>query len=166
MQAWISTIAAFIATWMGAASTPPPVHPHPHFAQRYGTIVIPKLDVRAPIREGTAHHAVLDRAVGHSRRSDWPGEGGTSLWWGHNVTPMLGRPYGIFHFIDQLRRGDKIKLRMPYGKFSYTVRRHWIIPVENVASFFRRYKDDRIYLAKCYPDESSDYRYIVLAKPM
>jgi sortase A len=158
MTAWFATLAALLST-MGAAPTPP------HYAhdQKAGVIIIPAIHVRAPIHQGTAHH-VLDHSVGHTKRSDWPGEDGTSLFWGHNVTPMLGLPHGVFHNINRLRRGDTIKVRMTYGTYRYTVRRHWEKEESEVADFLRRHRDGRVYLIKCFPDFSSSHRYIVLAK--
>lgn len=157
LSVWALITAALLG---GAAPTPP----HYERGERAGMMVIPRLDLEAPIREGTGH-AVLDHAIGHSRRSDWPGEGGDVITWAHNVTPTLGLPHGPFHETDRLRPGDPIIIRMSYGFTQrYRVVRHYIVPVEEIPAFFTRHHDGRLYLSRCYPDGSTAFRYVVLAK--
>ncbi len=61
---------------------------------------------------------------------------------GHRTTYLAP-----FRFIDELRAGDKIEVKMPYGKFTYVVQKHsrqadrfWVI--NNVGY-------DRLVLSAC-----------------
>jgi sortase A len=91
---------------------------HGHAAAR---IVVPKLNLRMVVVAGTS---VDDLKKGPGfydiRRRGYatalPGMGGVVAIAGHRTT--YGHP---FRYIETLRKGDRIFLQMPYGRFTYKV---------------------------------------------
>ena len=77
---------------------------------------------------------------------------------GHRTT--YGAP---FRRIDQLERGDRIELRMPYGRFVYRVERTRIVPPTET-SVTARVAYDRLVLSACHPLYSAAKRIIVFAR--
>ena len=148
-----------------AASPPIQVTPPPTGAA-YGTIAIPAIGIRAPIRQlparGTGKR-VLDRAVGHLPSTYGPGMSGTVALFGHRVTPTLGMAHGPFRYINRLRPGARIIVRMPYGRYVYRVRGHKVVQANAWSAFRPRLGDDVLLLAACHPPGSAAYRYVVRA---
>jgi sortase A len=141
--------------------TPPPT------AAKYGTITIPSIDVRAPIRQLASRGPgtrILNFAVGHLPSTSSPGMGSTIGLFGHNVTPMYGQPYGVFNKIDEMKRGSRIIVRMPYGRFTYKVTGHRVIASDAWHVFKPQVNKEQLFLAKCWPDGSAQYRYVVKAR--
>jgi sortase A len=115
------------------------------------------------VYEGIANPRDLDRGPGHYPSTTVPGLGGTVAIAGHRVTPVGGRPYGPFYFIDRLRRGSLIILRMPYATFVYRVTEHVIVPAR--AIWFERYVGrERLVLSACTPRFTALRRWVVLAR--
>jgi sortase A len=156
-----------VALAVAPATTPAPLHvvPPPSGAG-YGTIAIPALDLRAPIRQlpprGTGER-VLDEAVGHLPSTYGPGMGGTVALFGHRVTPILGLGHGPFRYIDRLHRGDLIVVRMPYGRYVYRVRGHRVVLANAWSAFKAKLDREVLLLAACHPPGSAAYRYVVRA---
>ncbi len=151
-----------------APATAPPLHvsPPPSGAA-YGTIAIPAIGIRAPIRQlparGTGEH-ILDAGVGHLSSTYGPGMGGTVALFGHRVTPTLGLAYGPFRYLNRLTRGDRIVVRMPYGRYDYRVRGHRVVEADAWTAFRPRLGRDVLLLAACHPPGSAAYRYVVQAE--
>jgi sortase A len=77
---------------------------------------------------------------------------------GHRTT--YGAP---FRNVDRLERGDRIELRMPYGRLTYAVERTRIVrPTE--LSVIDRVAFDRLVLSACHPLYSAAKRIIVFAR--
>jgi sortase A len=89
--------------------------------------------------------------------------GGTVALFAHRVTPTLGLAHGPFRYIDRLERGDRIIVRMPYGRYVYRVRGHRVVKADAWSAFRPRLGRDVLLLAACHPPDSSAYRYIVQA---
>jgi sortase A len=136
------------------------VKPH----QVFGWITSRRLGLQGfRVYEGTANPRDLDRGPGHYPSTTVPGLGGTVAIAGHRVTPVGGRPYGPFYFIDKLRRGDRIVLRVPYATFVYRVARHVIVPAR--ATWFERYAGrERLVLSACTPKYTALQRWVVFAR--
>jgi sortase A len=76
----------------------------------------------------------------------------------------LGLAHGPFRYINRLRRGDRIIVRMPYGRYVYRVRGHKVVRANAWSAFRPTLGDDVLLLAACHPPGSSAYRYVVRAK--
>jgi sortase A len=122
-----------------------------------GRIVMPAIDVSDVFVEGTAA-ADLRSGPGHYPATRLPGERGTVAIAGHRTT--YGAP---FRRIDELDRGDRIELRMPYARFVYRVERTRIVPPTET-SVTRRVGYDRLVLSACHPLYSAAQRIIVFAR--
>jgi sortase A len=122
-----------------------------------GRIVMPAIGVSEVFVEGTAA-GDLRTGPGHYPQTPLPGERGTVAIAGHRTT--YGAP---FRDVDKLERGDRIELRMPYGRFTYRVERTRIVePTET--SVIDRVDHDRLVLSACHPLYSAAQRIIVFAR--
>jgi sortase A len=122
-----------------------------------GRIVMPAIGVSEVFVEGTGA-GDLRTGPGHYPETPLPGERGTVAIAGHRTT--YGAP---FRRIDQLERGDRIELRMPYGRFVYRVDRTRIVPPTET-SVIARVDHDRLVLSACHPLYSAAKRIIVFAR--
>ncbi len=122
-----------------------------------GRIVMPSIGVSDVFVEGTGA-GDLRAGPGHYPGTPFPGERGTVAIAGHRTT--YGAP---FRHVDRLERGDRIELRMPYGRFTYVVERTRIVPPTEV-SVTDRVAFDRLVLSACHPLYSAARRIVVFAR--
>jgi sortase A len=98
-----------------------------------GRIEIPKLGVNYVFVQGT-NTGDLKKGPGHYRGDTLlPGEGRTVGLAGHRTT--YAAP---FREIDELKAGDHVTLQMPYGRFTYEVTGHRIVPADYRLAFVDR----------------------------
>jgi sortase A len=122
-----------------------------------GRIVIPAIGVSDVFVQGTGS-GDLRKGPGHYPATPLPGERGTVAIAGHRTT--YGAP---FRRVDKLHAGDRIELRMPYGRFNYRVERTKIVPPTEL-SVTDRVAFDRLVLSACHPLYSAAQRIIVFAR--
>lgn len=122
-----------------------------------GRIVVPRLGLDSVLVEGTSS-SELARGPGHYRITTLPGLGGTVAVAGHRTT--FGQP---FRHVDDLRPGDRIDVRMPYGTFRYAVTGHRIVE-DTDWSILRRRPYEQLVLTACHPLHSATHRYVVFAR--
>ena len=122
-----------------------------------GRIVMPAIGVSEVFVEGTGS-GELRTGPGHYPETPLPGARGTVAIAGHRTT--YGAP---FRRIDRLDPGDRIELRMPYGRFVYRVERTRIVPPTET-SVIDRVDHDRLVLSACHPLYSAAERIIVFAQ--
>ena len=122
-----------------------------------GQIEIPKIGHTYNVVQGD-QTSQLEDGPGHYPSTALPGMGQTVGIAGHRTTYLAP-----FRFINELHRGDRIYLTMPYGKFTYVVQKQQIVQptavwvVNNVGY-------DRLVLSACNPIYSASQRIIVFAK--
>lgn len=122
-----------------------------------GRIRIPEIGVSEVFVEGTGT-AELRSGPGHYPATPLPGQRGTVAIAGHRTT--YGAP---FHDVDDLRRGDRIELAMPYGRFTYRVERTRIV-APTATEVTDRVAYDRLVLSACHPLYSAAQRIVVFAR--
>ena len=122
-----------------------------------GRIRIPSIGVSEVFVEGTGT-ADLRRGPGHYPATSLPGRRGTVAIAGHRTT--YGAP---FHDVDDLRRGGRIELTMPYGRFTYRVERTRIVE-PTATEVVEPAGYDRLVLSACHPLYSAAQRIIVFAR--
>jgi sortase A len=122
-----------------------------------GRIRMPSIGVSEVFVEGT-EGGDLRRGPGHYPATPLPGQRGTVAIAGHRTT--YGAP---FHDVDDLRRGDRIELDMPYGRFTYRVERTRIVP-PTATEVTDRVAYDRLVLSACHPLYSAAQRIVVFAR--
>ncbi len=103
---------------------------------------------RGTLRKGPAHYP----------ETPMPGQGGTVAVAGHRTTFQAP-----FRSIDDLARGDRIVLRMPYGRFTYHVEGTRIV-APTARWVIRRVGYERLVLTACHPLYSAAQRIVVFAR--
>jgi sortase A len=121
-----------------------------------GRLTIPRIGKQVVLLQGTKADD-LSRGPGHYAGTALPGQTGTFGVAGHRTT--YAAP---FRHIDQLRRGDQIIARMPYGRFTYRVQRTQIVSPSAV-SVLKPVAGQRIVLTACHPLYSAAKRIVVTA---
>ncbi|MEA2391903.1 MAG: sortase, partial [Solirubrobacteraceae bacterium] len=94
-----------------------------------GTLRIKKLGVEYVVVQGT-DPASLRTGPAHYLETPFPGQHGTMGIAGHRTTYEAP-----FRHIDDLKRGDTIAMKMPYGLFTYSVDRQRIVPADYKGAF-------------------------------
>jgi sortase A len=121
-----------------------------------GKIDIPRIGKNYVVVEGT-DLGTLRKGPGHYPKTPFPGEGGTVAVAGHRTT--YGAP---FRAVDKLKKGDKLIMDMPYGKFTYSVDKVQIVkPTDTWVT--RKRKHEALVLSACHPLYSAAERIIVFS---
>jgi sortase A len=122
-----------------------------------GRLTIPKIAVSYYVVQG-ADAGDLERGPGHYAATALPGMGKTVAIAGHRTTYLAP-----FRNINLLHRGDRIALRMPYGRFTYVVTRQQVVP-PNAWWITRDRGQDQLVLSACNPLYSATQRIAVFAR--
>jgi len=122
-----------------------------------GRLTVPRLGISYVIVEGTETSS-LRLGPGRDERSFMPGEGNLVYIAGHRTT--FSAP---FAHIDAFRRGDVIRVTMPYATFTYVVTGHTIVAADDLA-VLRPRRSDVLALQACHPRFFATQRYIVWAR--
>jgi len=122
-----------------------------------GRLRAPATGLDAVVVQGTAA-GDLRRGPGHYPGTPLPGQRGTVAIAGHRTT--YGAP---FRHLDDLERGDRIELAMPYGRFGYRVEGSRIV-APSATWVTRRVAYDRLVLTACHPLYSAAERIVVFAR--
>ena len=123
-----------------------------------GRITIPRIGARFTIVQGT-DAADLRAGPGHYPATALPGEHGTVGLAGHRTTYL--QP---FRKLDALRRGDRVVIEMPYGRFTYVVSGSRVVAPSQVAVLARSAGPERLVLTACHPLFSAAQRLVVTAR--
>jgi sortase A len=122
-----------------------------------GRIVVPRLGLDAVFVHGTDHDS-LERGPGLDSRTFYPGQGRLVYIAGHRTT--FGAP---FSRIDRLRRGDPIRLELPYGTFVYEVTGSRVVAASDV-SVLRSKRVEQVALQACHPRFFASHRWITYGR--
>jgi sortase A len=130
-----------------------------HAGQAIGRIVVPRLGIHMVLVNGTDHES-LKKGPGRDARTFMPGQGQLVYVAGHRTTYLAP-----FSHIERLRRGDRIKLEMPYATVVYAVTRHRIVADDDL-SVLRSHGREQVELQACHPRFFATHRYIVYGRPL
>lgn len=122
-----------------------------------GRLAIPRLNVRAIVREGTGEDT-LDVALGHVPGTALPGERGNTAIAGHRDT--------LFRALRKIATNDLIEFQAANGTYNYRVESTRIVKPDNV-SVLKANDYPEITLVTCYPFYyvgSAPDRFIVKAR--
>jgi sortase A len=122
-----------------------------------GRIVISRIGASFDVVQGTDTSS-LEKGPGHYPDTAFPGLGQTVAIAGHRTTYLAP-----FRHIDSLRHGDRIVLKMPYGRFTYVVQYRKIV-LPTALWVTRNTGYDRLVLSACNPLYSAAQRIIVFAR--
>jgi sortase A len=161
---WQEPVSAFVANkeqgHLKKAFFDPPqrvIRREPLKGDAIARITIPSIGVSEYVVEGT-DTASLRKGPGHYPETPLPGEPGTTAIAGHRTT--YGAP---FRNIDQLKRGQRITLDMPDGRFLYRVEETRIVDDQDL-SVLDRVGYQRLVLSACHPLYSAAERVIAFAR--
>jgi len=124
-----------------------------------GRLKIPRLDLNMIVVNGT-ESSTLKKGPARHRRTFLPGEGKLIYIAGHRTT--YSAP---FSDIDDLRRGDRVRLELPYATFEYTIRGHRIVEADELSVLRSRGREE-VALQACWPRFFASHRYIAYARPV
>ncbi|HZC12727.1 MAG TPA: class E sortase [Thermoleophilaceae bacterium] len=166
--AWQEPVSAFFAERQQRQLEEELLDPPPEVKERVrerrplpgdaiGEIVLPSLDKRFFVVEGTQTDN-LRKGPAHYPDTPLPGERGTVAIAGHRTT--YGAP---FRNIDQLKRGQRIVLSMPYGRYVYRVEKEQIVD-DSALWITDPVGYNRLVLSACHPLYSAAQRLVVFAR--
>jgi len=151
-------------------STAPRVYPRAEIgrlARRYahslqvgapvGRLQIKRIGLNMVVVQGTDHES-LKKGPGHYAPSGLPGAGQLIYIAGHRTTYLAP-----FSHIDDIRDGDFIVFRVPYGTFTYRAFRHYVVP-STALSVLQTHGREILRLQACHPRFFATHRYIVDAR--
>lgn len=122
-----------------------------------GRLSVPRLGIDMVVVYGTDHTS-LKRGPGLDPRTFFPGQQRLVYVAGHRTT--YGAP---FSKIDALRKGDLIRVEMPYATFTYTVTGNRIVRATDV-SVLKSKQFEQIALQACHPRFFASHRWIAYGK--
>jgi sortase A len=161
---WQEPVSAFVADRQQAkledALFDPParvLRREPLQGDAIARIEIPAIGVSEYVVEGT-DTGDLRKGPGHYPETPLPGDPGTTAIAGHRTT--YGAP---FRNIDDLRRGQRIVVDMPDGRFVYRVERSTIVDDQDL-SVLEPVGHRRLMLSACHPLYSAAERIIVFGR--
>lgn len=123
-----------------------------------GLLVISKIKAELAIVEGTDPDD-LEKGVGHYKGSFYPGDNGQIVLSGHRDT--------VFRRLGELEIGDILKMRMPYGSYTYEITNTKIVKSDDTSIITLQHKKEELILTTCYPFRyvgNAPKRYIIYAK--
>jgi sortase A len=123
-----------------------------------GRILIPRLGADYVVVKGTDTED-LKSGPGIYSETSFPGVAGTTAIAGHRTTYLAP-----FRDINLLVPGNRIVLRMPYARFTYTVIAHRVVAPTDVQAAVARLAYSRLVLSACTPLFSAAKRLLVLAR--
>ena len=118
---------------------------------------IPRIGVNYVVVKGT-DPGDLRRGPGLYPETPLPGVPGTTAIAGHRTT--YGAP---FRNVDNLGKGDRVIVTVPYGRFTYRVERTRIVGPDALW-VINRVGYDRLVLTACHPLYSAAKRIVVFAR--
>jgi sortase A len=124
-----------------------------------GRLKIPKLDLNMIVVNGTESNT-LKKGPARHKGTFLPGEGKLIYIAGHRTT--YSAP---FSDIDDLERGDRVRLELPYATVEYTVRGHRIVEAHELSVLRSRGREE-LALQACWPRFFASHRYIAYARPV
>jgi sortase A len=128
-----------------------------HNGDLVGRLIIPRLNLRATVREG-AGEDTLAVALGHISGTAFPGENGNVGIAGHRDT--------LFRALRKIAKNDQIQFQTLNGTYLYEVESTRIVSPQSVA-VLERGDHPEITLVTCYPFHyagSAPDRFVVKAR--
>jgi sortase A len=100
----------------------------------------------------------LKKGPGRDQRTFMPGENRLIYIAGHRTT--YSAP---FSDINSMRKGDRVTIEVPYGRFIYAMTRHRIVASTDL-SVLRSPRYEVLELQACHPRFFASHRYIAYAR--
>jgi sortase A len=130
---------------------------HVKEGQAIGRLRIPHIHANYVMVEGTDAPA-LRKGPGHYPDTPFPGMPGTVGIAGHRTTYLAP-----FNKLDKLRKGDEVRLEMPYATVTYRVEETRIVK-PTALWVTKRVGYNRLVMTACHPKYSAAKRIAVFAR--
>jgi sortase A len=130
---------------------------HVRDGQAIGRIVIPHIHASYVVVQGT-NEEDLKKGPGHYPATPFPGMPGTVGIAGHRTTYLAP-----FNKLDKLRKGDVVRLEMPYATVTYRVERTRIV-LPTAVWVTKPVGYNRLVMTACHPKYSASHRIAVFAR--
>jgi sortase A len=127
--------------------------------QALGRIIVPRMGLNMVVVNGTDEES-LKKGPGHYLGSALPGQGQLIYIAGHRTTYLAP-----FSSIDQLHKGDRGTLVMPYATFVYRISGYRIVPADDL-KVLHSPGHEVLELQACHPRFFATHRYIAYALPV
>jgi sortase A len=127
--------------------------------QAIGRIVVPRMGLDMVVVNGTDEET-LKKGPGRYLGSALPGQGRLVYIAGHRTTYLAP-----FSKIDQLHKGDRVTIVMPYATFVYRVTGFRIVPANDLG-VLRSPGHELLELQACHPRFFATHRFIAFALPV
>ena len=128
-----------------------------HRGEAIGRIVVPRIGLNMILVDGTDHDS-LTKGPGRDLETFMPGQNRLVYVAGHRTTYLAP-----FSHIDDIRKGDRITIKVPYGTFVYRVSGQRIVPANDL-SVLRSPPHELLILQACHPRFFATHRYLVYAQ--
>ncbi|MFB7301574.1 class D sortase [Heyndrickxia sporothermodurans] len=125
-----------------------------------GILSIPQINAELPIVEGTDEDD-LEKGVGHYKGTAYPMDNDQIVLSGHRDT--------VFRRMGELRIGDILSLKLPYGTFSYEIKETKIVDADDRSIIQSTAPEEVLTITTCYPFSyigDAPNRYIITALPV
>jgi sortase A len=132
---------------------------HARVGQAIGRIIVPRMGLDMVVVNGT-DEATLKKGPGRYLRSALPGQGRLVYIAGHRTTYLAP-----FSKIDQLHKGDRVTIVMPYATFVYRVTGFRIVAA-NDFSVLHSPGHELLELQACHPRFFATHRFVAFALPV
>ena len=132
---------------------------YPNYGEQYGTIIISKIGVNAPIIFGADEETIL-RGVGHDSGTYFPGENSSIIMCEHDYMNNFGR-------LGELSDGDIIEIKTNYGDFFYQKYDEQVVLETETGKLPIQDNEEILMLYTCYNPEKVEhtpYRFVIYAK--
>ncbi|MGE6632004.1 class D sortase [Bacillus sp. NPDC077027] len=130
----------------------------PEVGDAIGILEIERLGAKLPIVEGTDAED-LAKGVGHFKESYLPNENGQIVLSGHRDT--------VFRRTGELKKGDQLTMKLPYGDFLYEIETMKIVDKNDTSIITLQQDKEELILTTCYPFSyigPAPKRYIIYGK--
>jgi sortase A len=132
---------------------------HARVGQAIGRIIVPRMGLDMVVVNGT-DEATLKKGPGRYLRSALPGQGRLVYIAGHRTTYLAP-----FSKIDQLHKGDRVTIVMPYATFVYRVTGFRIVAANDL-SVLHSPGHELLELQACHPRFFATHRFVAFALPV
>ena len=135
-------------------------------------IVIPKIDVNAPIVEDVSmadfdeYMTALESGVAHARGTSLPGDPGNMFLFAHSSLNFwqLGPYATVFNLLNKLEEDDLVVIVKDSKSYLYKVKTTEVVSGWNTDPFYAESDEHILTLVTCYPPGTTVNRLVVTAE--
>lgn len=167
--AYLTVLAPIHTINQSSSSQATYIAKHAPYVQNEDTLLIPKISVRAPIKEGGAE-SLQNGAIWHRQPQNGdPVQGGNFVLAGHRYqfafTPNRTIKNSVLYDLDKMKLGDRIFVDWKKKRYTYTVTKLYSVK-PNAVEIEKRSDQSKLTIYTCTLAGSTDGRVVVEAQPI